>query len=164
MEKNLGLQKITPITKGIKINNIPYLVPRAQEIVLLAKKPKKNLKVDKSAKKLYFLLTALDFSSKPFLRALIHRSDGVIIKLEWKGDGKGGITTVGNKDLATKLGWEGKIKFYVKGKMTHTKGNAFVTSWVNDNQWLPIKNIEFELLDPKAKADIISITARNLGK
>lgn len=54
----------------------------------------------------------------------------------------------------TEIAWQGTVN--------GTPVRLFATAWHNENEWLPVREIEWVLMDATAKVFILGITGRNL--
>jgi len=88
----------------------------------------------------------------------ITRQDGTVVELKWeagknigpslgKWDGK---LTGDDKNAKTEVGWQSK----------DGQARILLTTWNNDNEWCPVKDIEWTLDDDSAAVLIFGVTAK----
>ena len=113
--------------------------------------------VARNAKRLYFTLGVANPGKGAQLRCRITRHDGTVVELKWEA----------GKNIAPSLGrWDGKLTGDDKDAKTEVgwqsqdgQARLFVTTWKNDNEWYPVKDIEWLLDDDSAGVLLFGVTA-----
>ena len=166
LPRALGSKQVTPLAEGIELDGVPFVLPAKIGVVLTAARPQAVMKPNVIARKLFFLFTVLDARDAPIARCVMARGDGNTIEIEWRGDGQGGISATRDKNLATEVVWTGEGTYwnFEKKKYAQQAFTVYMTTWVNDNQWLPIEQCNFTLLDSEAQATFLAITGESLTK
>ena len=98
-----------------------------------------------AVRKVYFAQAVIDPGKGAISHCRITRQDGTVVELKW--DGK---TACDDKNTKTEVGFESK----------DGKAKIFLTTWNNDNEWYPVKEIEWILDDESASVLIFGVTAK----
>jgi hypothetical protein len=133
-------------------------------IVLDTQKEATLLTVGKAVTHVCLLLAVLDPGKDPLAQLTILRGDGVPTRTKFtSGDNCG--PSVG--------AWDGKVEAKQKGftakvlAETKTKDDTpvrlFLLDWRNDNEWYPVSDLKFKLLDPKAKTRFVLLGVTSIG-
>lgn len=145
---------------GFEMGGIPFAQKPALHAVRLSKdRATAILPVGKSVKTMHLLLAAVNPGSGPLATCVIRREDGVHVPLAWEG----------GKNMGPSIGpWEGKIEdlpgrpgktqVVWRGISEKTPVRLFHTAWRNENEWYPIKQLEWRLDNPAATFLILAVT------
>jgi len=153
---------------GIEFGGVPFAPSKRDYAVILCKeRPTAVVPVGKCVKVMHLVLAAVDPGDSPLARCIIHREDGVKVDLVWEG-GKNIGPSIGpwngklEKDpeapVRTEVVWEGKGSFRRKKGKEYTSVRLFRTIWENDNEWYPVKQLEWKLENPSAQVLILGVT------
>jgi parallel beta-helix repeat protein len=156
--KRLGLQSVTPVAKGVVVNNTPFLLALYQEVALCRAAQTLTLTCDTAVKDLSFLILDTGFPRGPVARGTVYREDGITLPIEWAGGSARELVASPADSTSTAPAWEGPVEFRRDGKRTHATTRVVITRWKNGNEWLPVKKIDFQLLDPSAELAILAVT------
>jgi hypothetical protein len=112
----------------------------------------------RNAKTMHFALGVLNPGKGVQSRCRIARQDGTVVELKWEagkniGPSLGpwdGTLAGDEKNVRTEVGWQSK----------DGRARIFVTTWNNDNEWYPVKEIEWILDDDSATVLIFGVTAK----
>jgi hypothetical protein len=148
---------------GVELASVPFAQKEKPEAVRLTKdNPTAIIPVRKAVKVMHLLLAAIDPGEGPLAKCIIHREDGVNVTLAWEG-GKniapsigpweGTLTVLEGQPGKTDIVWQGEHR-----KHRNMPARLFRTVWSNDNEWYPIKQLEWKLEDPNAQVLILAIT------
>ena len=154
MLKERGSEEVARLQYGLTFDSVPFILPETSLYYSTTHSAAVSLSPERTLAKLHFLFTA-EATGKPFVRCTVHRGDGMAIAFEWKGDGVGGFTTVPATGLQTRQVWEGIVKHV---KNDDEKRLVFVTTWSNDNPWLPVNRVDFEHVDTSTNVAIFAVT------
>ncbi len=117
-----------------------------------------QIPIGRNAKTMSFTLGLVNPGKGVPLRCRITRQDGTVVELKWeagkslgpslgKWDGK---LTGDDKDAKTEVGWQSQ----------DGQARIFLTTWSNDNEWYPVKDVEWILDDDSATVLIFGVTAK----
>jgi hypothetical protein len=107
---------------------------------------------------MYFALGWVDLGKGVQSHCRITRQDGTVVELKWEA----------GKNIGPSLGkWEGRLIGDDKGAKTEIgwqskdgQARIFLTTWSNDNEWYPVKDIEWILDDDAATMLIFGVTTK----
>ena len=147
------------------VENVPFA--SAEEPVAVVLGPKKEaaqVGVKKAVTHVQFLIAVLDPGNDPLAQLTILRDDGVPTRTKFTaGDNCG--PSVGQ--------WEGKVEAKQKGFTAKavaqikakdgTPVRLFLVDWRNDNEWYPVTDLKFKVLDPKAKTRFALLGVTSVG-
>lgn len=135
-------------------------------VVIDAKKPQAVVKAAMVAEYVYVLFAALDLGKESPAQLTILRDDGVPTRVKW-APGEAIAECVGKMDgrldpkeacgLETRIAFEGQAK-------DGTPVRFFITCWRNDNQWFPLTDLKFKLLEPKSRFVLLGVSVSNAKK
>jgi len=154
MAEDLGHQEVARLHHGVTFDVLPFIVPEATLYYTEQFSGAVFLKPEKALAKLHFLF-AFEAGTEPFLRCTVHRGDGVSVSFQWVAGADGACETVPATGLQTKAVWQEPVEATEDPDRRRT---VFLTTWTNDNPWLPIERIEFEHIDTSAKIAVFSVT------
>ena len=166
MRKALNTGYITALHLGIKLNNIPFLMDTSGVIYLNPERNSGEIALNWTAKQIYILFAAENFEKQPFAKITALRDDGVNIEIKISSDGKDGFaasTLKAGQEIPVPMAWQGESWYYnVKQKGYPSEPvKVLMLTWNNDNPWLPIRKLEFKLLDPKAEMAVVGISGES---
>jgi hypothetical protein len=154
---------------GVKAKDVPFAATwlNKEAMFLNSAKPQCLLSVGKTVKKMHILLAAMDPGEKgtDVFRGTVVNEDGKTIPLVWKS----GVNLASSIGERTPLTPDGDKFFHsaevLKGSVLQkagtnqwVPGRLFTTTWENDNEWYPVKEVKFELLNKNAQVMIIAVT------
>ena len=107
---------------------------------------------------MYFALGWVDPGKGVQSHCRITRQDGTVVELKWEA----------GKNIGPSLGeWDSRLSGDGKGAKTEIgwqskdgQARIFLTTWNNDNEWYPVKDLEWVLDDDAATMLIFGITAK----
>ena len=158
-------KRIAPGIYGMKAGEIPFGFEIKKELIIDKECSKASIKIGKQVKNLYFLCMGADSSNKAIARCVITLANGTTRTLEWSGDSKGGLTSIPAQDTLTKqVAFSKDLGYheFLKRKIIKIDYRIFMTTWKNDNEWYPVKKLDFKILDPKAIMCFFAITSEDL--
>lgn len=117
-----------------------------------------RVEVSRSAKTMCFALGLLHPGHGAQMHCRITRQDGTVVELKWEA----------GKNIGPSLGrWDGKLAGDDKGVKTEVGwqskdglARVFLATWNNDNEWYPVKDVEWILDDDSAAVLIFGVTAK----
>jgi len=154
MVEDLGDEEVARLQHGVSLDGVPFIVPEATLYYTEQFSGPVSLKPEKALAKLHFLFT-FEASAEPFLRCTVHRGDGVSVTFDWVAGADAGCETVPAAGLETRAVWQEPAEAALGPVRKRT---VFLTTWTNDNPWLPIERIEFEHVDTSASVAVFSVT------
>jgi hypothetical protein len=162
--------KSVPLTKYDKadvrmLEKVPFVsADEPVAIVLDTKKEVTLVTVGKAVTHVQLLLAVLDPGKDPLAQLTILRDDGVPTRTKF----------VSGENCGPSVGkWEGKVQAKQKGFtakiVAETKAKddtpvrLFLVDWRNDNEWYPVTDLKFKLMDPKAKTRFVLLGVTSVG-
>ncbi len=145
---------------GLAYGGVPYALKENPEALMLSKaRLAAVVPVDKQVRKLHILLAAVGVTHQPLATCTIAREDGHKIVLAWQG-GKNIGPSIGEWSgaLADLPGKPGKTEIAWSGPQDKTTVRLFHTVWDNENEWYPVKQIEWRLQDAAATLFVLAVT------
>ena len=154
MVEDLGDEEVAKLHHGVTLDGVPFIVPEATLYFTEQFSGPVSLKPGKALTKLHFLF-AFEASTEPFLKCTVYRGDGVSVTFDWVAGADGTCETVPATGLQTKPIWQEPVE---AAEDQQPGRIVFLTTWTNDNPWLPIERIEFEHVDTSASIAVFSVT------
>jgi hypothetical protein len=159
MAKELPVDKLPNGKTGFSLKGVPVMNANPP-IATVLNKALHSLRVPvaRTAQTMCFTLGMVNPGKGPQLRCRITRQDGTVVELQWeagknigpsigKWDGK---LTGDDKNAKTEIGWQSK----------DAQSRIYLATWNNDNEWYPVKDIEWILDDDSATVLIFGVTAK----
>jgi hypothetical protein len=158
MARELPIGKLPDGKTGFLLKDVPVMNENPPVAATLDKEMRSmRMSVVRSAKSMHFALGLVNAGKGGQARCRISRQDGTVVELRWeagrnigpslgKWDGKLGGD---GKDARTQVGWQSK----------DGQARIFLTTWNNDNEWYPVKEIEWILDDDSASLLIFGVTS-----
>jgi hypothetical protein len=145
--------------------NVPFAsAAEPVAVVLGSTKEAAQVGVHKAVKHVQLLIAVLDPGSDPLAQLTILRDDGVPTRTKF---------TAGDNCGPSVGPWDGKVEARQKGftakavaPITAKDGTPvrlFLVDWRNDNEWYPVTDLKFKVLDPKAKARFAVLGITGVG-
>ncbi len=163
LSKAFPMDYITPSRQGIKVNNVPFTM-KGSIFLSNAQNPprdKHTQNLNWTVQKLYFLIAGAPGEQQPFARCTIQRDDGMTITLDLKGDAEENLDLVQpSPSSVITSAWSGNTDYWHE-KARSEPARVFLLTWTNDNPWLPVRTVEFSLLNPKAELVVVGLTGEN---
>ena len=133
-------------------------------VVLDTKKEATVATVGKAVTHVVLLLAVLDPGKDPLAKLTILRDDGVPTRTNFvSGENCGpSIGKWDGKVQAKDKGFTAKVVAEIKAK-DDTPVRLFLVDWRNDNEWYPVTDLKFKLLDPKAKTRFVLLGVTSVG-
>jgi hypothetical protein len=159
MTKELPAGKLPNGKTGFLLNDVPVMNGNPPTAATLNKNMRSvRMGISRNAKTMYFALGLVNPGKGVQSHCRITRQDGTVVELKWeagknigpslgKWDGK---LTGDDKNAKTEVGWQSK----------DGQARIFLTTWNNDNEWYPVKDIEWILDDDSAAVLIFGVTAK----
>lgn len=159
MTGELPLRELPDGKRGFMLKDVP--IRNASPVVaalLDANLRTMRVPIMRNVQTLYFAIGLSSPRSAGQLRCRIHRQDGTVVELKWNsgrnigpclGDWDGKISG-DDQNAKTEVGWISK----------DNRARVFLTTWRNDNEWYPVKDIEWILDDDSASALIFGVTGK----
>jgi hypothetical protein len=147
------------------MEKVPFLSSEEPvAIVLDTKKEAMEMSTGKAVRHVCILLAVLDPGKDPLAQLTILRSDGVPTRAKFtSGDNCGPSVGKWDGKLDTKQkGFTAKVVAEIKTK-DDTPVRLFLVDWRNDNEWYPLTDLKFKLLDPKAKTRFVLLGVTSIG-
>ena len=156
---------------GMELAGVPFeQYTPSQGIVLVKAKPTATIPVAKPVKKLHILFAAVEPGKQgPAVECVIKREDGKSISLVWEasktlapalGDWKGKLEPGPGPDAKTDVIWEGEVQYSTSPTAgTKSKVRLLRTTWENQNEWYPAKEMIWTLKNLDAQIVILGVTA-----
>ncbi len=157
--KELPLVKLPDGKMGWLLGGVPVMNASPPTAAILSKDMRSlRVAVSRNAKTISFALGMANPGKGGPLRCRIARQDGTVVELKWEAA----------KDLGPSLGrWDGKlarddknVKTEVGWQSKDGQARVFLATWTNDNEWYPVKDLEWVLDDDSAVVLIFGVTAR----
>ena len=164
LRRGLRDQARKPIAGGImglEYRGVPYALKEDAEILTLTKgRATAVVPVGKQVQMLHLLIAAVDPSTRPVATCTIVREDGHKIVLSWQG-GRNIGPSIGKWDgkLSPLPGQPGKTDVAWAGDWRGTPARVFHTVWDNENEWYPVKQLEWRLENQGATLFVLAVTA-----
>jgi parallel beta-helix repeat protein len=159
MTKELPFGKLSSGKMGFLLKDVPFAIAKQPAAALLNKKSRSlQMGVWRNAKTMYFALGLVNPGTRQQLHCRINREDGTAVDLKWEvgrnigpslGAWEGKLGGDG-KDAKTEVGWQSK----------DGQARIFLTTWNNDNEWYPVRDIEWTLDDNSATVLIFGVTGK----
>ena len=173
--KTIQTQLMPEGQPGVELKGIPFALSSPPKAIVLDKQhPRVRIPVNARVKDLYVLHALLGSGTGVQSRCVIVRQDGVAIHLRWEA-GKNIFSSVGewSGTLTQELtpptpGWMQKETVQQvtdvawEGRVDETPVRLFSSAWPNKNEWLPVKAIEWVLVDESATVVLLGLTGRML--
>jgi parallel beta-helix repeat protein len=167
LHKQLPVIKLSGGKMGFTINGVPFCQTLREAVFLNKDKKEFVVPVGKEVKKMYFLLAVLNPGKKgtPVMKATVSRDDGKKVPLTWisglnisssLGELQPPMSPDSNRFFYTKMVCEGIG--YTFDRKTKLPSRLFVTTWDNDNEWFPVREVRLELLNQNAKIMLLAVT------
>jgi len=159
MARGLPLAKLPDDKMGFTLKSVPVRNANPPIAAALSKNLHSlQIPIARNAKTLYFTLGLVQPGKGLQAHCRITRQDGTVVELKWEtgkniGPSLGpwdGRLTRDPKDASTEIGWQSQ----------DGQARVFVTTWNNDNEWYPVKDIEWSLDDESATLLIFGVTAK----
>ncbi len=157
--KGLPVSKLANAKTGFVLKDVPFMNAK-QPVAAVLDKHTRSLTFGyaRAVKALHLALGVITPGKGTPLKCKITRQDGTTVELKWesgknigpstgKWDGK---LTAGDKDFHTEAAWQSE----------DGQARLFLTTWNNDNEWYPVKEVEFILADESATVLIFGTTVR----
>jgi parallel beta-helix repeat protein len=159
MTRELPVGKLPNGKTGFLLKDVPVMNGTPPTAAMLNKNMRSvRMGISRNAKTMYFALGWVNPGKGVQSHCRITRQDGTVVELKWeagknigpslgKWDGK---LTSDDKNTKTEVGWQSK----------DNQARIFLTTWSNDNEWYPVKDIEWILDDDSAAVLIFGVTAK----
>jgi parallel beta-helix repeat protein len=159
MTRELAIGKLPDGNTGFLLKNVPVMNGNPPIAATLDKDMRSmRMGISRNAKTMYFALGLVNPGKGPQARCRIARQDGTVVELKWEA-GRNIGSSLGKWD--GKLGGDGKdAKTEVGWQSRNGQARIFLVSWNNDNEWYPVKDIEWVLDDDSASLLIFGVTAK----
>jgi hypothetical protein len=133
-------------------------------VVLDTQKEAAMVTVGKAVTHVCLLLAVLDPGKDPLAQLTILRGDGVPTRAKFtSGDNCGpSVGAWDGKVEAKQKGFTAKVVAEIKAK-DGTPVRLFLVDWRNDNEWYPVSDLKFKLLDSKAKTRFVLLGVTSIG-
>lgn len=150
----------------VRLKGIPFrLSPRKPAGILLDdKKGEAKVAAAESCAAAYLLFAVLEMGKGDEVASCrISREDGMAIRLKWTkgvnigpsvGHWKNNLKPAEERPGTTKVIWEGRAKKNVPVRL-------FYTTWVNDNEWYPVRRLDWKLTGKSARLVLLAVTFGN---
>ncbi len=152
---------------GIEVAGVPYTQQDASFALFLnGEKPDATVPLDALFKRLHLLFAVRDLGEGPAVRCAVRHGDGREVPLVWtagknlassEGEWKGALTD-NPKGCRTEVAWEGQGDGTVAGRPAKVPVRLFHAVWENDDPWHAVKQLEWKLLDAKARVYLLGVT------
>ncbi len=159
MARELPLGKLPDGKTGFLLKDVPILNANPVVAAVL----NKNLHtlhtpIARNAQALYFAIGLVNPGKGVQSHCRITRQDGTVAELKWESGrnigpclGKWDGKLIGDdKEATTDIGWQSK----------DGQARVFLATWHNDNEWYPLKDVEWMLDDDSASMLIFGVTAK----
>ena len=163
LSKAFPMDYITPSRQGIKVNDIPFTMGGGIFLSNAQTPPrdKHTQTLNWTIQKLHILLAGVPGEQQPFARCTIQRDDGMTITLDIQGDAEEDLDLVQPAPSAVIASiWSGNTDYWHE-KARSEPVRVFLLTWTNDNPWLPVRALDFSLLNPDAELIVLGITGEN---
>jgi len=155
VEKSLAeipIEKLPDGKTAVKLQGIPFDWSSPPKAIVLDKAhPSAKILIGRSAKALCLAHAMLNPSKKGLqAHCRIVREDGMTLELKWQDLDGLEQPVIDGKISKTEVGW----------KSQDGKARVFLTAWNNDNEWYPLREIEWVLDDDTATVLILGVTTK----
>jgi parallel beta-helix repeat protein len=159
LAKELPVGKLPDGKTGFTLKDVPVMNENPPIAAMLNKNLHSlQIVIARNAKTLYFTLGLVNPGKGVQIRCRITRQDGTVVELKWEA----------GKNIGPSLGkWDGKLSGDDKDAKTEVgwqsqdgQARIFLTTWNNDNEWYPVKDIEWILDDDSATVLLFGVTAK----
>jgi len=148
---------------GVRVLEIPFLRGTHDYVVLDAACRESVLPLGGETRQLHILYSAEKTTAgAPLFEATIVRGDGKDVKLVWQCDDAGNWTVQGEPRTTTRLGHTGTYARMAGTFPELPEARLMITTWGNDNEWLPLSQVTFKLVDPNAHVFVLGVTGERL--
>jgi parallel beta-helix repeat protein len=145
--------------RGVRVLDIPFLRETHDYIVLDEKCTASNLPLGGEVKRLHVLFSAENVNADTdVFEAAIERGDGKKVSLVWRQDGEGTWAVRDGGETTTRLAHAGTYDRMKKTFPDLHEARLYITTWENDNEWLPLSEVRFTLLDPEGRVFVLGVT------
>jgi len=158
--KELKMGDLPGGAKGITLKGVPFEWAQPPAGVTLEKgKGWAMVSIGRSVQEVWVLQAVVgQGAAKALHHCRIPRLDGTVVDLKWEW----------GKNIAPSVGeWKGTLaaeaalaKTEVAWESSNGKTRLFLTKWENDNQWYPVKYLEWGLDDESATVIILGVTVK----
>ena len=146
LAKELPVGKLANGETGFVLKDIPFRnAAPPQAAVLTKNRHSIRVTIGAAVRKVYFAQMVVSPGKGQQSHCRITRLDGTVVELKW--DPK---TACDDKNTKTEVGFESK----------EGKAKIILTTWDNDNEWYPVKEVEWILDDDSATVLIFGVTAK----
>jgi hypothetical protein len=159
MGRELPFGKLADGKTGFTLKDVPVMNENPPIATVLNKNMHSlQISIVRNAKTMYFALGLVNPGKGVQAHCRITRQDGTAVELKWEA-GKNISPSLGKwdgklagdeKDAKTEVGWQSK----------DGQARIFLTTWNNDNEWYPVKDMEWILDDDSATVLIFGVTAK----
>ena len=159
MARELPVGKLPNGKTGFRLQGVPVMNGNPPTAALLDKSLHVlRMGISRSAKTIHFALGLVNPGNGVQARCRITRQDGTVVELKWEAGknigpslGRWDGTLIGDdQDTKTDVGWQSK----------DGQARIFLTTWNNDNEWYPVKDMEWVLDDDSAAVLIFGVTIK----
>jgi parallel beta-helix repeat protein len=159
MTRELPAGKLANGRTGFLLKDVPVMNGSPPTAATLNRNMRSlRMGISRNAKTLYFALGLVNPGKGVQSHCRITRQDGTVVNLKWEA-GKNIGPSLGKWD--GKLGGDGKdAKTEVGWQSRDGQARIFLAAWNNDNEWYPVKDIEWILDDDSATVLIFGVTAK----
>lgn len=148
-----------------EFEKVPFASAEEPSAVVLGPKKENTLVgVNKAVTHVQMLVAVLDPGKDALAGLTILRSDGVPTRTKFTvGENCGPSVGKWEGELEPKQrGWSAKVVAETKAK-DGTEVRLFLIDWRNDNEWYPVTDLKFKVLDPKAKTRFVLLGVTSTG-
>ncbi len=159
MSKELLIVKLPDGKAGFLLKDVPVMNGNPPTAAILNKNMHSvRMGISRNTKTMHFALGLVNPGKGMQSRCRITRQDGTVVELKWEagkniGPSLGkwdGRLTGDDKNTKTEVGWQSK----------DGQARIFLTTWNNDNEWYPVKDIEWTLDDDSAAVLLFGVTTK----
>jgi parallel beta-helix repeat protein len=150
---------------GVRVLDIPFLRGTHDYIVLDDACQESVLPLGGEVRRLHFLFSVENATPGiPLVEAAVARGDGKQVRLVWQRDEAGSWTVQADSKTTTRLGHAGTYDRMRADFPELPETRVQITTWENDNEWLPLSQVAFKLLAPNARVSFLGVTGERTAE
>jgi hypothetical protein len=159
MARELPASRLPNGKTGILLKDVPVMNGNPPTAAALDRHMRSmRIGISRNAKTIHFLLGLVNPGKGVQAHCRIARQDGTVVELKWEA----------GRNIGPSLGrWDGRLggddknaKTEVAWQSKDGQARIFLTTWNNDNEWYPVKDIQWILDDDAASVLILGVTTK----
>lgn len=157
--KGLPVGKLANAKIGFTLKDVPFSNSKETIAAVMNKDARSyKMNISRSIKTMHLAIGLVNPGTGQQFKCLITRQDGTVVELKWEAGKNIGPSTGkwdgklddSNKDFLTEVAWQSD----------DGQARMFMVTWNNDNEWYPVKEIDWVLENESATVLIFGTTLK----